>query len=163
MAGTNAVNYYSPRIFQSLGLNASSAKLFATGVYGIVRFVATLIAMVAFTDRFGRVTMIVWGGSIMAACMWVVGVLIKTYPPVAGAAISAGQYAAIVLIFVWAVAFCFSVSRDVPIDRPSLLSLTFRRSCSMPVFPGSIARKSSLSESEPSAWHFAPPLTGPSI
>lgn len=85
-------------------------QLFATGVYGIVRFVATLIAMVLFTDRFGRVSMIVTGGSIMAACMWVVGALVKYYPPVAGAAISSGQYAAIVLIFVWAVAFCFSVS-----------------------------------------------------
>lgn len=27
MAGTNAVNYYSPRIFASLGLSASSAKV----------------------------------------------------------------------------------------------------------------------------------------
>jgi hypothetical protein len=60
----NAVNYYSPRIFQSLGLSAASAKvsadsmgpdtdsqLFATGVYGVVRFVATLIAMVLFKMR----------------------------------------------------------------------------------------------------------------
>lgn len=86
-------------------------QLFATGVYGVVRFVATLIAMVVFTDRFGRVSMIVTGGSIMAVCMWIVGALIKSYPPVTGAGISGGQYAAIVLIFVWAVAFCFSVSR----------------------------------------------------
>jgi len=115
MAGTNAVNYYSPRIFQSLGLSAASAKLFATGVYGVVRFVSTLIAMILFTDRFGRVSMIVTGGSIMAVCMWIVGALVKTYPPVVGADISAGQYAAIVLIFVWAVAFCFSVSPATPV------------------------------------------------
>ena len=75
----------------------------------MVRFIATLIAMMCFTDRFGRKSMIVVGGSLMAVCMWIVGALTKTYPPVAGASISAGQYAAIVLIFVWAVAFCFSV------------------------------------------------------
>lgn len=134
MAGTNAVNYYSPRIFQSLGLSAASAKvsadsmgpdtdsqLFATGVYGVVRFVATLIAMVLFTDRFGRVSMIVTGGSVMAACMWVVGALVKSYPPVVGAGISGGQYAAIVLIFIWAVAFCFSVSRGA--FHPVLISV----------------------------------------
>jgi hypothetical protein len=67
--------------------------------------------MVVFTDRFGRVSMIVTGGSIMAACMWIVGSLIKAFPPVAGQEeIQAGQYAAIVFIFLWAVAFCFSVS-----------------------------------------------------
>ena len=110
MAGTNAVNYYSPLIFQSLGLSATDAKLFATGVYGVVRFVATLIAMVTFVDRFGRRSMIVIGGSLMAICMWIVGALAKTYPPVAGAGMSSGQLAAIVLIYIWAVAFCFSVS-----------------------------------------------------
>lgn len=112
MAGTNAVNYYSPRIFQSLGLSAGDSKLFATGIYGVVRFVATLIAMVLLTDRFGRVSMLVTGGSIMALCMWIVGALIKTYPPVAHQAkIQDGQLVAIVFIFIWAVAFCFSVSR----------------------------------------------------
>lgn len=80
-------------------------------MYGVVRFVATLIAMVLFTDRFGRRTMIVIGGSTMALCMWIIGGLLKTYPPVTGqTSIAPAQYAAIVLIFVWAVAFCFSVS-----------------------------------------------------
>ncbi|WVR04206.1 hypothetical protein IAU60_001206 [Kwoniella sp. DSM 27419] len=129
MAGTNAVNYYSPRIFQSLGLSAASSKLFATGVYGVVRFVATLIAMVLFTDRFGRVSMIVTGGSIMAVCMWIVGALVKTYPPVVGHGISGGQYAAIVLIFVWAVAFCFSYAGIPWIYCSEIFPLRIRTLC----------------------------------
>lgn len=112
MAGTNAVNYYSPLIFQSFGLNSASSKLFATGVYGVVRFFSTLIAMVLFTDRFGRRTMLVWGGGIMAMFMWIIGALTHTFPPAtANATISSAQIAAIVMIFLWAVAFCFSVSR----------------------------------------------------
>jgi MFS family permease len=111
MAGTNAVNYYSPLIFQSFGLNSSSAKLFATGVYGVVRFVSTLIAMVLFTDRFGRRTMLVWGGGAMAMFMWIIGALTHTFPPASGASgPSSAQIAAIVMIFCWAVCFCFSVS-----------------------------------------------------
>lgn len=107
MAGTNSVNYYSPRIFQSFGLSSASSKLFATGVYGIVRFVATLIAMCLFNDRFGRVSMLITGASIMATCMWIVGALSKSFPTIQGQ-VGAAQYAIIVLIFVWAVAFCFS-------------------------------------------------------
>ena len=32
MAGTNAVNYYSPRIFQTFGLSAASSKVSETGI-----------------------------------------------------------------------------------------------------------------------------------
>lgn len=110
MAGTNAVNYYSPLIFQSFGLNSSSAKLFATGVYGVVRFCATVIAMLLFTDRFGRRTMLVYGGGAMALFMWIIGALTHTFPPSANAGgPSSAQVAAIVMIFLWAVSFCFSV------------------------------------------------------
>ncbi|KAM0793008.1 hypothetical protein ACM66B_000501 [Microbotryomycetes sp. NB124-2] len=107
-SGTNAINYYSPKIFASLGFKGTSVKLFATGVYGIVRTVATIISMLFFTDRFGRVSMLLCGGGIMAACMWTIGSLIAVYPATAGGDIVPGQYAAITLIYVYAVAFCFS-------------------------------------------------------
>ena len=68
--------------------------------------------MLAFSDRFGRVQMIVAGGSIMALSMWIVGALAATHPPVVGQTIQPAEYAAITFIFVWAVAFCFSVSRS---------------------------------------------------
>ena len=45
----------------------------------------------------------------MAVFMWIIGALTHTFPPqAAGAAISPAQLAAIVMIFLWAVAFCFS-------------------------------------------------------
>ncbi len=46
----------------------------------------------------------------MALCMWIVGALAATHPPVTGQSIQPAEYAAITFIFVWAVAFCFSVS-----------------------------------------------------
>ena len=64
--------------------------------------------MVLFTDRFGRRSMIVAGGSLMAVCMWIIGALAYTHPPVKGDGMSGPQLASIILIFLWAVAFCFS-------------------------------------------------------
>ncbi|KAM0793007.1 hypothetical protein ACM66B_000500 [Microbotryomycetes sp. NB124-2] len=109
MSGTNAINYFSSRIFKSLGLTGTSASLFASGVYGIVRLVAVVIAMAIVSDRAGRVTMMMWGGAGMAVCMWIVGSVIKTHPPVPGATtLAPASYAAIIFIFFYAVCFCFS-------------------------------------------------------
>jgi SP family sugar:H+ symporter-like MFS transporter len=52
--GTNSINYYAPQIFQSIGLVGTSAGLFATGVYGIVKIVVTAIGLMAFTEQLGR-------------------------------------------------------------------------------------------------------------
>lgn len=52
--GTNSINYYAPQIFQSIGLKGTSAGLFATGVYGIVKIVMTAIGLMAFTEQMGR-------------------------------------------------------------------------------------------------------------
>jgi MFS family permease len=64
MCGSNAINYYSPRIFKSIGLQGTEATLVSTGIYGIVRLVAVFIAMFFIVDRFGRKSMLV-GGTIM--------------------------------------------------------------------------------------------------
>ncbi|ORX37073.1 general substrate transporter [Kockovaella imperatae] len=129
MAGTNAVNYYSPRIFASLGLSATSSKLFATGVYGVIRFVATTITMLTLTDRFGRKSMIIAGGSMMALCMWIVGALTKAYPPVAGHGMNGGQLGAIILIYIWAVAFCVSYAGIPWIYVSEIFPLRIRGFC----------------------------------
>ena len=52
--GTNSINYYAPQIFQSIGLEGTSAGLFATGVYGIVKIVLTALGLMAFTEQLGR-------------------------------------------------------------------------------------------------------------
>jgi hypothetical protein len=39
--GINAILYYAPTIFQGLGLSGNSISLLATGVVGIVMFLAT--------------------------------------------------------------------------------------------------------------------------
>lgn len=42
MTGTNAINYFAPSIFASIGLAGTSSSLLATGVYGIVKIITVL-------------------------------------------------------------------------------------------------------------------------
>ena len=131
MAGSNAINYYSPRIFASIGLQGSAATLFSTGIYGIVRLVAVIIAMYWVVDRLGRTHMLMCGGAVMvspslhyllvtyfiyrtsnatrqAISMWLIGAFTKINGVQQSSTLSASSYAAVVFIYVYAVAFCFS-------------------------------------------------------
>lgn len=108
MAGSNAINFYSPRIFKSIGLTGTSTGLYATGIYGIVRFIAVCIAMAFVVDRFGRTKMLIYGSALMSACMWYIGAYVMVSKPTLSKHISAGGYAACTLIYVYAIGFCFS-------------------------------------------------------
>lgn len=52
--GTNSINYYSPQIFESIGLSSASAGLFATGIYGVVKVVFTSLALMFGVEQAGR-------------------------------------------------------------------------------------------------------------
>ncbi len=108
MAGSNAINFYSPRIFKSIGLTGTNTGLYATGIYGIVRFIAVCIAMFFVVDRFGRTKMLMYGSALMSVCMWYIGAYVMTTNPASSKHISAGGYAACTLIYVYAIGFCFS-------------------------------------------------------
>ncbi|KAK0192608.1 quinate permease [Armillaria mellea] len=41
--GINAINYYSPTIFKSIGVTGQNASLLTTGVYGIIKLVGALL------------------------------------------------------------------------------------------------------------------------
>lgn len=67
LTGTNAMTYYSPKIFASLGLTGSSTGLFATGVYGIVKMVACVVFIVFVTDSLGRRKSLLWTGIVQVS------------------------------------------------------------------------------------------------
>jgi sugar porter (SP) family MFS transporter len=72
--GINAVLYYAPVIFGKLGLNDNSVSLLATGVVGIVMFLATIPA-VMYVDRWGRKPVLVIGAIGMALCHMIIAVI----------------------------------------------------------------------------------------
>ena len=65
--GINAVLYYAPQIFGSLGLSSNTTSLLATGVVGIVMFMATIPAIL-YIDRLGRKPVLTVGAIAMGIC-----------------------------------------------------------------------------------------------
>jgi SP family sugar:H+ symporter-like MFS transporter len=71
--GVNSMNYYSPVIFQSLGMKGSSANLLGTGIYGIVKIVMTGLVLALGVEQLGRKSLLIWGGIGQAVCMCFIG------------------------------------------------------------------------------------------
>ncbi|SPJ70319.1 related to quinate transport protein [Fusarium torulosum] len=73
--GINAVLYYAPQIFGQLGLSSNTTSLLATGVVGIVMFIATVPA-VLWIDRLGRKPVLAVGAIGMGACHLIIAVIL---------------------------------------------------------------------------------------
>ncbi|KAG2203486.1 hypothetical protein INT47_008213 [Mucor saturninus] len=72
--GMNALVYYAPKIFKSIGLTGDSVSLLATGVVGIINFVGT-IPTVILLDVLGRKTALMVASLVMGVCMLVVAII----------------------------------------------------------------------------------------
>lgn len=73
-SGINALIYYAPKIFQSVGLTGNSVSLLATGVVGIINFVMTF-PTVFLLDIIGRKTALMVASIVMATCMIIVAII----------------------------------------------------------------------------------------
>lgn len=62
--GVNFILYYAPFIFQRLGLSGKTISLLASGVVGIVMFLATIPA-VLYVDQWGRKPTLIVGAIVM--------------------------------------------------------------------------------------------------
>jgi len=79
--GQNSVNYYAPRIFQSIGYQGTSNSLLASGIYGIVKVVATTIFVFTLVETLGRKASLFISAVGMGTLFYIIGALLKTYPP----------------------------------------------------------------------------------
>jgi MFS transporter, SP family, arabinose:H+ symporter len=71
ITGINAIIYYAPEIFKSVGFGTDSALL-QTVIIGLTNTVFTFVA-IRFIDRAGRRKLLLWGVSGMAICLFGVG------------------------------------------------------------------------------------------
>jgi MFS family permease len=102
----NAILYYAPFIFQGLGLDGNTISLLATGVVGIVMFLATIPA-VLWVDNFGRKTILIAGGIGMAASHFIVAGITGSFSGQWESHRSAG-WAAVVFVWIYSISFGFS-------------------------------------------------------
>lgn len=104
--GINAILYYAPRIFGGLGLSSNTVSLLATGVVGIVMFIATIPA-VMYVDKFGRKPVLIAGAIGMAICHIIIagisGSFEDSWPTHTGAG-----WAAVVMVWLFVVHFGYS-------------------------------------------------------
>lgn len=108
-SGINALNYYSPAIFQAIGFKGNSVTLLATGVFGLVKCFATLAFMVFGIDRLGRRKSMVIGSCGALLAMFYLGGFAKVTHSFGGKTHkSSGAYVAIVMVYVYSVFYAMS-------------------------------------------------------
>lgn len=101
-----AVLYYAPTIFSDLGLSSTETSLLATGVVGIVMFVATIPA-VLWVDRVGRKPVLTVGAIGMATCHIIIAVIIAKNRKQWDTQAAAG-WAAVSMVWLFVVHFGYS-------------------------------------------------------
>jgi MFS family permease len=70
MTGVNIITYYSPRIFETLGIQGTSTKLFATGFYGIAKTLGMIIFSFYLVEKVGRRKGLIYGAFVGSIPMW---------------------------------------------------------------------------------------------
>lgn len=73
-----AINYYSPTLFGSLGI--TDVALY-TGIYGLVKAVASIIFYGALIDIWGRRNPTIISSLACSLCLWIVGAYVKVGAP----------------------------------------------------------------------------------
>ncbi|KAK4034331.1 sugar transporter [Parachaetomium inaequale] len=104
--GINAVLYYAPFIFAQLGLDLNTTSLLATGVVGIVMFVAT-IPSVLWIDRVGRKPVLAIGAIGMATCHIIIAILVAKNLDQWASQQAAG-WAAVCMVWLFVIHFGYS-------------------------------------------------------
>lgn len=106
--GINAVLYYAPTIFGDLGLTSNTVSLLATGVVGIVMFLAT-IPSVLYIDKIGRKPILTIGAIGMATCHIIIAILTAKNRDAWGRGEnSAAGWAAVSMVWLFVVHFGYS-------------------------------------------------------
>ncbi|KAF7374858.1 MFS glucose transporter mfs1 [Mycena sanguinolenta] len=124
--GINAILYYAPTIFQSLGLTGNALSLLATGVVGIAyhvlvyntswqveRLFANIhsliesLNIVIYIDQIGRRPVLISGAFLMAACHFIVAILTGLFHNSWDTHVAAG-WAACVMVWIFSIGFGYS-------------------------------------------------------
>lgn len=107
--GVNIITYYSPRIFETLGLTGTSNKLFSTGFYGIAKTLGMVLFTIWIIEKVGRRKGMIWGSILGCIPMWYIGGYVMKADPIgnAGNVTRDGWcYLAMVAVYIHAFIIC---------------------------------------------------------
>ncbi|KAL1582390.1 hypothetical protein WHR41_08892 [Cladosporium halotolerans] len=77
-AGVNAINYYSPDIFRSVGIRSQDTIYLTTGLFGVVKTVITVFWLTVLIDKWGRRQLLIFGAIGGSVTMFIIGALVTT-------------------------------------------------------------------------------------
>lgn len=103
-SGINAINYYSPTVFHSIGVTGGNTSLLTTGIFGVVKAVITFVWLLYLIDHMGRRLLLLVGAGGGSICLWIVGGYIKIAKPEEnppGTELDSGGIAAIFFFYLW--------------------------------------------------------------
>lgn len=101
-SGINAINYYSPTIFLSLGIESNTVNLM-TGIFGVIKAIMTFVWLLFLVDQLGRRKLLLIGAITGSICMWVIGSYICVAKPTENPSdhLTGGGIAAVVFFYLW--------------------------------------------------------------
>ncbi|CCO37755.1 putative quinate permease AltName: Full=Quinate transporter [Rhizoctonia solani AG-1 IB] len=108
LTGINAINYYSPTIFKSIGITGTNNGLFATGIYGIVKMVTTFVFLFWLIDLVGRRKPLIYGSIGGSFSMFYIAAFIAIAQPKEGDKATAAGRFAVACLYIFAISFCAS-------------------------------------------------------
>ncbi|KAH0359705.1 quinate permease, partial [Aureobasidium melanogenum] len=101
-SGINAINYYSPTVFKSIGITGTNTAFFTTGLFGVVKTVMTIIWLLFLIDKLGRRKLLMIGAAGGSVCMWIIGAyLLGTDGKRNGKELGPGGIAAVFFFYLW--------------------------------------------------------------
>jgi hypothetical protein len=106
-SGINAINYYSPTVFKSIGIVGTSTSFLTTGIFGVVKTTLTIFWLLFMIDHLGRRKLLMGGAIGGSLCMWWIGAYIKIHGVKAATSssssgkMSSGGIATIFFFYLW--------------------------------------------------------------
>lgn len=103
-SGINAINYYSPTIFTSIGVSDADVG-WMTGIFGVIKAVMTFVWLLFLVDQLGRRNLLLGGAITGSICMWIIGAYICVVRPEDNPTdhLNGGGIAAIFFFYLWTV------------------------------------------------------------
>ncbi|UPL02715.1 hypothetical protein LCI18_013649 [Fusarium solani-melongenae] len=104
-SGINAINYYSPTVFKSIGIVGTNASLLSTGIFGVIKTVMTVVWILVLIDQVGRRNLLIYGALGGSISLWMVGGYVAVAKPSAdgGSAGSPGGTMAMAFFYIYTI------------------------------------------------------------
>ncbi|KAL4898681.1 general substrate transporter [Aspergillus ambiguus] len=106
--GHNGILYYGPTVFRQIGYTSQNAALLASGVFTIIKFVCTVLFLVAGVQVMKRTHLLIIGGLLMGVLLYALGAILKLHPPAPGTAGSVPAQGMMACIYLYVAAYSFS-------------------------------------------------------